>query len=98
MYVKLSHYWKRRGTWLYTWYVKMSCYWGEGDIAIGRVSKDVMLLRKRWGKCYSELHEGLTLFGEKRDIAIMRVFQDVRLLGEKGNMIILRVRKDVITG
>ena len=28
----------------------------------------------------------------------MRVFQDVRLLGEKGNMIILRVRKDVITG
>ena len=36
--------------------------------------------------------------GEKRDIAIMRVFQDVRLFGEKGNMIILRVRKDVITG
>ena len=36
--------------------------------------------------------------GEKRGIAIMRVFQDVRLLGEKGNMIILRVRNDVITG
>ena len=79
-------------------YVKLSCYWGERDIAIGRISKDVMLLRKKWGKGYSELYKGVTFLGEKKDIAIMRVLQDVRLLGEKVNMTILRVHKDVITG
>jgi len=33
----------------------MSCYWGKnGEMAIVRESKDVMLLGEKWGNGYSE--------------------------------------------
>ena len=95
---KVFTFLKERGTWLYNVYVKMSCYWGEGDIAKVWVCKDVMLLREKWRIGYNELHKGVKFLGENLNIAVMRVLKYVRLLGEKGNATILKVHKEVITG
>jgi len=95
---KIFTFLEGKGAWLYNVYVKMSCYLGEGDIAKGWVSKDVMLLREKWRIGYNELHKGVKFLGENVNIAVMRVLKNVRLLGEKGNATILKVHKDVITG
>jgi hypothetical protein len=37
---------------------------GRGDIDIGRVNKDVMLLTEKWRISYNKLHKCVTLAGE----------------------------------
>jgi len=62
-------------------YVKMSRYWGKGDIAIVRVRKDVYLLRENRDVAIVRVRKDVMLLRENRDVVIMRVRKVVTLLG-----------------